>query len=244
MTATPSGSSGALGPSGTVRPQQPQRPGPPQRSVVFCDFDGTITEKDMIVAVCDKFCPPEWKTIATEIMERRKTVKVGVAELFNLIPSSKREPIIAFANEFVRYRKGFPEFLDYCKNRGIEFVVCSGGIDFFLKPLMEPFRNKIDRIVCIPSDFSGPTIQLSHPYACDSCGTCKVKVMQEYPDARQILIGDGITDVHGATQAGLVYARNGLKGYLDQDGIAYQPFENFHDIIDRFEKTKSHASAH
>jgi len=220
-----------------------------RRTVIFCDFDGTITEKDMIVAVCEKFCPPEWKTIATEIMERRKSVKVGVSELFALIPSSKKEQIIAFAKEKVRYRKGFPEFLDYCKHHHLPFVVCSGGIDFFLKPLLEPFRSKIDRIVCLPSDCSGPTIRLDHPYACESCGTCKVKVMKEYDNGwgqaphtprsqtpLKVLIGDGITDVHGASEADIVFARNGLKGYLDQDAIAYTAFENFHDIIGRMSR--------
>jgi 2-hydroxy-3-keto-5-methylthiopentenyl-1-phosphate phosphatase len=28
--------------------------------VLFCDFDGTITEKDNIVAIMRRFAPPQW----------------------------------------------------------------------------------------------------------------------------------------------------------------------------------------
>ena len=199
--------------------------------VVFCDFDGTITERDMVVSICETFCPPAWKDVARSILDRTKTVKEGVAELFAMIPSSKKDAIITYAAEVVRYRAGFQEFLAFCRKNGLRFIVCSGGIDFFVEPLLKPFKNMIDRIVSIPSDFSGETIRLRHTHACDSCGTCKVKIMQDYPATTSLLIGDSITDLHGATQANRVYARDRLKGYLDQEKIAYKPFETFHDII-------------
>ena len=60
---------------------------------------------------------------------------------------------------------------------------------------------------------------------------CKVKVMQQYPGAIWILIGDSITDLHGARHARVVFARDKLQGYLKEEQIAFHPFETFHDII-------------
>ncbi len=199
---------------------------------VFCDFDGTITEKDMIVKICEQFCPPGWETIKDQILSRQKTVRQGVAELFAMIPSSKKQEIIAYGKQVVRWRAGFQEYLEFCKANGIRFIVCSGGIDFFVEPVMAPFAAWIEKLYTIPSDFSGPMIQLRHPYGCESEGICKARVMAEYPETIQILIGDSITDLHGARAANLVYARNGLKDYLDQDKVSYHPFETFFEIID------------
>src|SRR5687768_17399836 len=103
--------------------------------VVFCDFDGTITERDMIVAVCEKFCPPGWERIKDDILARRTPVRKGVADLFAMIPSSKKADIIEYAHSIVRWRAGFKEFLGFCQTNGLLFTVCSGGIDFFIEPL-------------------------------------------------------------------------------------------------------------
>jgi 2-hydroxy-3-keto-5-methylthiopentenyl-1-phosphate phosphatase len=198
--------------------------------VVFCDFDGTITEKDMIISICEKFCPPVWKTIVQDILSKRKSVKDGVAEMFALIPSSKKEEILAFAQAAFRLRAGFPEFLAFCKSNGILFTVCSGGIDFFVEPLMASYKAFIHKIYSIPADFLGPMIRLRHPLACETEGTCKVKVMEQFPNTIRILIGDSITDLHGARHANVVFARNGLQDYLDEEKISYAPFETFFDI--------------
>ena len=205
----------------------------PKPLTVFCDFDGTITEKDMVVTLCQKFCPNDWKPIVEDIVARKKSVKDGVVELFAKIPSSQKDALIRYAHEVIQWRAGFKEFLEFCKANALRFIVCSGGIDFFIEPLMKPFAPWIDRVVSIPADFSGPMIALRHTYACESCGTCKVKVMEEYPDTTKILIGDSITDLHGAHHADLVYARAKLKDYLDQDKVSYTPFETFFDVIQR-----------
>ncbi len=210
--------------------------------VVFCDFDGTITERDMIVAVCEKFCPPAWKEVARDIAARRKNVREGVAELFAMIPSNKKEAIIAFTADCVRFRPGFQDFLAFCRDNGLLFTVCSGGIDFFVNPIIERFQPWIHKSYTIPANFSGPMIKLSHPYGCDQCGMCKVKVMDEYSGAIKILVGDGITDVHGAHHATRVFARDKLKAYLDADGVRYHPFETFHDIIGTLSRFQGHGS--
>jgi 2-hydroxy-3-keto-5-methylthiopentenyl-1-phosphate phosphatase len=206
--------------------------------IVFCDFDGTMTERDMVITLGEKFCPNDVHRIKDAILARRITVKDGVAELFAKIPSSQKDALIAYAQDIVRWRAGFQEFLEYCKANGILFIVCSGGIDFFINPLIQRFQPWITKTYSIPSDFSGPTIALKHSHACETCGTCKKKVMAEYPEATSILIGDSITDLHGAHHADIVFARAGLKDYLDKDKVSYYPFETFFDVIDTLKTFK------
>lgn len=199
--------------------------------IVFCDFDGTITEKDMVISICEKFCPPTWRQVVEAILDRSITVKEGITKMFAMIPSSKGQDILDFAHKTMKPRAGFMEFLTFCKQNGIRFIVCSGGVEFFIRPLMEPYKEWIDKIYAIPADFSSPMIQLTPNNACETEGMCKVSVMEKYPDAISILIGDSITDLHGARKANVVFARAGLKKYLDEEKIPYYPFETFHDVL-------------
>lgn len=66
--------------------------------VVFSDFDGTITECDVIVMIMEKFAPSEWTSIKDKILyERTINLKDGVERLFSLIESSKKVEIVDVA---------------------------------------------------------------------------------------------------------------------------------------------------
>jgi len=200
-------------------------------AAVFCDFDGTITEADLIVAIWRRFAPPGWERVKDDVLARWRTVREGVAEVFAQIPSAQERAIVAYALSTARIRDGFQPFLELCRREGIPVYVASGGIDFFVRPVLAPYRPWLAGLYDIRSDRSGPFIRLAHTHACPTCGLCKVKVMAEHPGVFSILIGDSVTDLHGATEAGLVFARDRLRGYLDEAGCAYEPFESFFDVM-------------
>ena len=49
-------------------------------------------------------------------------------------------------------------------------------------------------------------------------------------------VGDGISDRCGAEASDLVFARRGLAAYLDERGCPYEPFETFHEVVDRLRR--------
>ena len=199
-------------------------------AVVFCDFDGTITTEDLIVVVWRRFAAPGWEQEVEEILSQRKTLREGVAAVFSQIPTSRIGEIVQYVKEVVQFRPGLQEFMASCREQGLEFVVASGGVDFFVEPVLERYKPWISRIYSIPADLSGETISLMHPYGCQTCGLCKVRVMEEYPARFRILIGDSLTDLHGATEAELVFARDRLKLMLEELRRPYEPFDTFWDI--------------
>lgn len=213
---------------------------PLRKAVVFCDFDGTITTEDMIVGVWRQFAPPGWESDVRGIFEGKRTLKDGVAAVFAKIPSAKRDEIIAHVQRIVKFRQGFAPFLDFCETAGIDFTVCSGGIDFFVDPVLAPYRAHIKKMYTIPADLSGPMIRLRHTMTCGSCGLCKAMAMEEHPRAFKILIGDSLTDLHGAEKADLVFARAKLREILTQQGRPFEPYETFDEIRETLEKKYSH----
>jgi 2-hydroxy-3-keto-5-methylthiopentenyl-1-phosphate phosphatase len=204
---------------------------------IFSDFDGTITERDVIMMIMEAFAPPGWKEITHRILEERTlSIRDGVAELFRLIPGSKKDEIIAFVKEEVRFRQGFPEFLDFCEDRKIPFQVLSGGLDFFIEPVLAPYRERLE-IFCNGSDFFPEYIAVTTPHldldctGCGQCGCCKVKIMNEAPsETFRVAIGDSLTDLPMARRADWTFARHQLIRYCDEEQLPYTPYETFDDI--------------
>jgi 2-hydroxy-3-keto-5-methylthiopentenyl-1-phosphate phosphatase len=208
-----------------------------KRIAIFCDFDGTITERDMIITIMGKFGAPGWEKIKDQILGQEVTIQNGVGRLFAGIPSEQREAVAAYAQEVAVIREGFSDFLAFCRNTGIDFWVTSGGIDFFVLPLLEPFEIE-NPIYCNASDFSGETIEIKWPNACDDhcdngCGMCKPTVLRKFPDEDllKVVIGDSITDLQAAKQADFVLARSFLLQKCEELGLRHAPFVTFHDCI-------------
>ncbi|MBG9945770.1 2-hydroxy-3-keto-5-methylthiopentenyl-1-phosphate phosphatase [Brevibacillus formosus] len=209
-----------------------------KKLVLFCDFDGTITEKDNIVAIVRKFAPPEWEALTEQILSQKISVQEGVGKLFQLLPSSLRQDIIDFIVQEATIRPGFAEFVSYCREQGIELLITSGGIDFFLEPILAPFDLTDVPIYCNGSDFSGERITITWPNACDEhctngCGMCKTTIIRRYDQAThfRIVIGDSITDLAGAKIADYVIARSFLADKAEELQLPHSKFATFHDVI-------------
>ncbi|KPC97970.1 2-hydroxy-3-keto-5-methylthiopentenyl-1-phosphate phosphatase [Geobacillus sp. BCO2] len=64
--------------------------------VLFCDFDGTITENDNIIAIMKQFAPPEWEALKDDILAQRISVQEGVGKMFSLLPSALKGRLLTF----------------------------------------------------------------------------------------------------------------------------------------------------
>ncbi|WP_068775450.1 2-hydroxy-3-keto-5-methylthiopentenyl-1-phosphate phosphatase [Paenibacillus sp. FJAT-26967] len=216
-----------------------------KQKIIFCDFDGTITKNDNIVAIMKHFNPPGWEEIVNRLLQERAiSVRQAVGEMFHLLPSSLKEEVVHFAISNAAIRDGFDEFVTYCKQKNIKLLVTSGGIDFFVYPLLQPFDIPQDDIFCNASSFDGETIEILWPHVCDDvcvadCGMCKTTIIRSYPEDQyeRILIGDSITDFQGAKLVETVYARAQLIDLCQELDRPYHPFETFHDIIRDLEAT-------
>ncbi|MDM5198567.1 2-hydroxy-3-keto-5-methylthiopentenyl-1-phosphate phosphatase [Fictibacillus enclensis] len=205
--------------------------------IIFCDFDGTITEKDNIIDIMKNFAPEGWEQIKDKILNQEISIRGGVGQLFSLIPSGQKEEIIQYVLSTAKIRDGFEEFVQYTKDQSIPLYVVSGGIDFFVYPILKNIVDE-EQIYCNGSSFAGETIEILWPHSCDSqcsndCGCCKPAILRSFDSAsyRKIVIGDSITDLQAAKMADKVFARDFLKEKCEQENIAFEPFTTFYDII-------------
>jgi len=211
--------------------------------MIFCDFDGTITERDNIADLVKHFKPEGWEPIFQDIMEFKISIREGVGALFALFPSSQKRELQDYVVNNAGIRQGFPELLEYCRKEHIEFFVTSGGIDFFLYPILAPYDIPKDHIFCNHSSFEGANIEILWPHPCDlycnkDCGMCKTTVIRSMSaqNILSIVIGDSITDFEAAKLADVVFATKHLKTRCQELGRPYIPFETFHDVISHLQK--------
>jgi 2-hydroxy-3-keto-5-methylthiopentenyl-1-phosphate phosphatase len=212
-------------------------------AIIFCDFDGTITVSDNIVAIMKHFNPPGWEDIVNQLMDKKLSIRQAVGAMFDLLPTSRKDEIISYSINNASIRDGFADFVDYCKSNGITLLVTSGGIDFFIYPLLAPFPIPREHIYCNASSFAGDHIEILWPNPCDEhcdndCGMCKTAIIRSFSSDQyhRILIGDSITDFAGAKLADTIFARSHLIDLCDELGLPFTPFETFFDIIDRLEQ--------
>ncbi|WP_316568314.1 2-hydroxy-3-keto-5-methylthiopentenyl-1-phosphate phosphatase [Neobacillus sp. YIM B06451] len=210
-----------------------------KKPVIYCDFDGTVTEKDNIIAIMKTFAPPGWERIKDRILSGEISIRKGVGELFSLLPSEQKNQIAEFAVEQARIREGFGEFVSFTRKEGIPLYIVSGGIDFFVHPVLSEY-GPFDGIFCNGADFGGETIRILWPNSCDEscendCGCCKPSVIRRLghgDDYFKIVIGDSVTDLEAAKQADFVLARDLLLEKCEEWGLPHSPFENFLDCIE------------
>ncbi|WP_214855641.1 2-hydroxy-3-keto-5-methylthiopentenyl-1-phosphate phosphatase [Exiguobacterium sp. s166] len=215
---------------------------------ILCDFDGTVTEHDNIIALMKEFAPQEaFEPLKKGVLDRSLSIRSGVGQMFRLLPSDRKQEYIDFLINRAVIRPGFDTLLAFAKSNGIDFAIVSGGIDFFVQPILACLLTD-ETIYCNGSDFSEETVRIEWPHACDAacnnqCGCCKTSIARKLKQDGDtiIAIGDSVTDFELAKKADHVYARGYLITLCEQHGIPYTPFETFYDIVKHLQTTGVHA---
>ena len=200
------------------------------------DFDGTVTEEDLLDAIAIRFGDPEvYKEVDDGLDEGRLPLREVITREFRPVRRPLEE-VVRWELDNVRIRPGFRELVELAAKRGWRFVIVSSGFHELIEPILERERvdvelhaNRVD-----PSP-DGWRVLWQYDEFCDSCGeSCKRSVVQEFAgDDEIVYIGDGYSDRCAAEASDRVFATKGLAHYLDERGIEYQAFDDFHDVAAR-----------
>ncbi|MDE1821520.1 MAG: HAD-IB family phosphatase [Euryarchaeota archaeon] len=221
-------------------------PGPRRKSAtpapkfqVLLDFDGTLVEPNVAIELVGEFAP-DGPRIAHEVDLELHAGKITLREAWarevEILPMDRISEMREYTVRNVPLRKGAHELLDLLQEHGIPFAIVSGGLDFYIRPVLdrEGVRAPIfcDTVV---ADEEGETPHLAHPYGhptCRLCGICKARVVRDHAKDQVpvVFVGDGSTDRFAAEVADVVFARHRLLTYCRERGIPHLPFEDLHPV--------------
>jgi len=191
---------------------------------VVVDWDGTVTETDGLHLVLLEFGDEKIYDSA----EGRLGLELTLNEVIALEFESVRAPldeVVRWMRGNVRVRPGFAQFVDAC-----EPLVVSSGFHELIEPILdregielEVVANRLD-----PRP-EGWRVLFRGADTCDVCGEpCKRSDVAGL--GAFAYVGDGFSDRCVALAASRVFARDGLATYLEAKAVAFEPFEDFHDV--------------
>ena len=131
------------------------------------------------------------------------------------------EDAIAWVREHVTVRPGFRAFAE--KH---EPVILSSGFSELIGPVLEREGVSLEVRANRLDTSEGNWRPIWRDDAqCAECGeACKRAAL---PSSPVVYVGDGYSDRCVALAADRVFARDGLVGYLEEKGVACEPFEDF-----------------
>ncbi|HVD65857.1 MAG TPA: MtnX-like HAD-IB family phosphatase [Gaiellaceae bacterium] len=200
---------------------------------IAVDFDGTVTEMDLLDTIARDFGDPVvYQEVEDGLHGGTMTLRDVITREFEPVRRPLEE-IVGWELENVRVRDGFQEFVELARDRGWRVVIVSSGFHELIEPILERegvevelHANRVD-----PST-DGWRVEWRYDGTCDSCGeSCKRSIVQELAgDDELVYIGDGYSDRCAAEASDRVFATRGLADYLDEQGVAYERFDDFHDV--------------
>ena len=202
---------------------------PPQAVVV--DWDGTITERDMLDDVARRFGDP---AVYSEVEEGLLAGRISLRECIEREYQPVRAPlgeVVEHVLANTRLRPGVPELLELARERGWRLVVLSSGFRELIDPVLA--REGLDAEVlanAVEPRPDGWRVRWRDESRCAVCGqSCKRGSLPQ--EAHLVYVGDGYSDRCAALAADRVFARRSLARHLSEEGVPYEPFEDFFDVV-------------
>ncbi|GAH80422.1 unnamed protein product, partial [marine sediment metagenome] len=103
--------------------------------IIQCDFDGTIIRNNLSILLKEQFACGEWRSIELDYLRGRVSVEQSNRLQFALI-EEPRERLQEFVRQHIDVRSGFREFVRYCRDNAIKFVIVSSGLDFYIETVL------------------------------------------------------------------------------------------------------------
>jgi 2-hydroxy-3-keto-5-methylthiopentenyl-1-phosphate phosphatase len=194
------------------------------------DWDGTITERDSLLMVLEQFGNwEESQRLGEQLFAGKITLREEIERQFATVTAPLDE-VVDWVVENVRVRPGLPELA------ALHPIVVSSGFHELIDPVLARESVTVDlhanHVEARPDGWRPIWRELP---VCAVCGQpCKRADLPA--DGQVVYVGDGYSDRCAALAADRIFARRGLAAYLDEQGIAYERFEDLHDIVTALEE--------
>jgi len=188
------------------------------------DWDGTVTERDTLHMTIERFGDLDVFHAMEAEIGRALTLNEVIAVEMKTITAPFDE-VLGWLLDVVTVRRGLPALV-----AEHDPLIVSAGFCELIEPILEReglsvpvVANRID-----PSPSGWRAVFLERA-ACAVCGEpCKREALAG--NGPFAYVGDGVSDRCVSLAVDRVFARDGLARWLDAQGVAWEPFEDFNDV--------------
>lgn len=206
------------------------------KTAIFCDFDGTITRRDVGYSIFHHFSGGKNDDLLPDWKAGRMTTRTCLTLEAAMVKASPEE-IYRFIDQF-EIDEGFIDFVSLCEENSAPVFVASDGLDFYINHILNKYNlGHLESKTNVGRPENGG-LTVEFPYdnvSCPTCGVCKGERIRQFRDRtggshRVVFVGDGYSDACGAREADLIFAKKDLEQYCLANDIAYLKYETFFDV--------------
>jgi 2-hydroxy-3-keto-5-methylthiopentenyl-1-phosphate phosphatase len=209
------------------------------RTLVQCDFDGTVTEGDASFIILDTFTSRDWR----QLFRRYELGEISVGrfntEAFSMVKADKKSLLEAIKGK-MGIRPGFEEMVACCRRKGFRLVIVSNGLDFYIKEILKEIGLADIEVFAAKTGFhpEGLRVQYIGPdgdYLDSDFKAAYVKTFLA-EGYRIVYLGNGASDLEPARQCHHIFAIGTLLERCKQVNLDCTPFADFNDVIKVMER--------
>jgi 2-hydroxy-3-keto-5-methylthiopentenyl-1-phosphate phosphatase len=200
------------------------------RTVVFLDFDGTISETDTGVHLLERLAPPAWRELGDAYARGEIGSRECLLDEWDLLPHDEQQ--LREVARTVPIDPGARGLVDALRSAGADVVIVSDGFGF---PADEVARDLGVPLLANAVDWATGRLEFPHEdrcCACSSCGTCKQAPIKDARHRRltTVLVGDGTSDRKAALLADVVFAKGALAAWCAASDLSHHRFDCLADV--------------
>ncbi|MGO8817751.1 MAG: MtnX-like HAD-IB family phosphatase [Terriglobia bacterium] len=213
--------------------------------VVFCDFDGTITQLDVTDQILTQLAHPSWREIEQEWMMGLIGSRECLDRQIALVDAPVEE--LHAVIDAVAIDTHFARFCKFAGKKRLPLYILSDGFDYVIRRVLKnagiarQFRSG-KNLFASSLRLDGRRLVPSFPHSPEpcahGCATCKAALISRLRKGRQpvIFVGDGMSDRFAVEFADVVFAKRHLLAHCRENGIACHSFETFAEVQTTLEK--------
>ncbi len=208
---------------------------------VAIDFDGTVTDVDVIDEILRSFAKPEWRSVE-ELWEQGIIGSRQCLEMQMAMVEQPLHRLLRFVDGF-SIDRSFSSFVRLLQKRKIPFAIVSDGFQVFIERLMKNAGLKDVPVLANVLTEEREKLKLLFPYSDPDCmsANCKCAAIAELSKGRALVaIGDGRSDFCLAGKAAHVYAKKKLTAYCREREIPHTTFDRFSEIQNDLQRQVEH----
>ncbi len=207
------------------------------KTLVQCDFDGTITDGDVSFLILEAFAQGDWRKLLEEYRQGRIAVGRFNTEAFAMVKTDEAT-LVSFVRRETKIRPGFSELVHCCHQKGFEFVIVSNGLDFYINTILRGIGLNDIKVFAAQTHFAPTGLEVRY------IGPDGKELQEAFKESyvglflqqgyRIIYIGDGLSDVAPARLAHQILARGDLLRLCQEMNLKHTPFNDLNDIVKSF----------
>lgn len=198
--------------------------------IVICDFDGTVSFRDVTDTLLEAFGKPGWQALEQRWENKEIGSRDCMAGQIALLDVSRQQ-----LDECLNGIAIDPDFASFARNTrllGVPLYIVSDGLDYAIHYILH--AHGLDDIPVIANrlvQVRDRQWRLEFPYYSTRCkavsGTCKCAVADALVNGRTLMIGDGRSDYCISQRADYVFAKGSLVAECRRNGTPFSVMNNF-----------------